>query len=280
MSGSLAEKFAAIDPSIRLQNPISSDLDVMRPSILANLLLAAKRNAARGFADVGLFEVGPVYKNASPEGQSIVATSLRCGSTPRHWATATRPTDAFDAKADALAALTAAGAPVDSLQVTADAPSYYHPGRSGALRLGNNVLAYFGEIHPSLLASCDIDTRAAGAEVFIANIPEPRKAGTAKPLLKLEELQPVTRDFAFLCDRKIESAKLLKAVKGVDKKLIADAFVFDVYEGDKVAADKKSVALCVTIQPQDHSLTEEELESLASRISAAVTKATGATLRG
>ncbi|HEU0117207.1 MAG TPA: phenylalanine--tRNA ligase subunit beta [Alphaproteobacteria bacterium] len=280
MPSNVAERFGPIDDNLRLKNPISSDLDVMRPSILGNLIMAAKRNADRGFEDSALFEVGPVYKNPTLEGQETVATSLRAGQTPRHWAEKPRAVDAFDAKADAIAALAAAGAPVASLQVTADAPGWYHPGRSGVLRLGPAVLATFGEIHPGLLMACDASGPMAGSEIFIANIPQSRSAGTAKPLLKLDALQAVGRDFAFVVGRDVTAAKLIQAVKGADKNLIRDVSVFDIYEGEKVGADKKSVALSVTLQPTDKTLTDAEIEAIATRITAAVTKATGAVLRG
>lgn len=279
MPGKIAELFGPIDSGLRLANPISADLDVMRPSILGNLILAARRNADRGFADVGIFEVGPAYKNATPEGQRYVAAALRAGSTPRNWAEAARSIDVFDAKADALAALTAAGAPVSSLQITTDAPSYYHPGRSGVLRLGPNALASFGEIHPAVLAACDISGPVVGCEVCLLSLPQGR-AGNARPLLKLEDLQPVTRDFAFVVGRDVSAAKLIKAVKDADKALIRDVAVFDVYEGDKVGADKKSIALSVTLQPGEKTLTDAEIEAVGKRITESAAQAAGATLRG
>ncbi|MDD3287850.1 MAG: phenylalanine--tRNA ligase subunit beta [Alphaproteobacteria bacterium] len=279
MSQPFAEFFAEINPSLKLINPISSDLDVMRPSIIGNLLLAAKRNADRGFADVGLFEVGPTYHNATPEGQVMMAASLRLGSTSRHWADKARAFDAFDAKADAVAALSAAGAPVVSLQVTADAPSWYHPGRSGCLRLGPMVLGYFGEIHPRLMAAADAPGRAVGCELFISAIPQPRSSGCARPLLKLETLQPVSRDFAFIVDEKIVAEKIIRAVKGADKNLVRDVTVFDVYSGDRIEDGKKSIALNVILQPQDHTLTDVEIEGVSALITAAASKL-GAILRG
>ena len=280
MPSTIAAAFGGVGEDLRLANPISSDLDVMRPSILGNLIQAAKRNADKGFADVALFEIGPVFKNQTPEGQSTVATALRAGTTPRHWAVPVRAVDAFDAKNDALAALAAAGAPVISLQITTDAPAWYHPGRSGALRLGPNVLAYFGEIHPSVLAICDTAAPVVGCEIFLANIPASRSSGTAKPLLKLETLQPVSRDFAFVVDRDMTAAKLTKAVKDADKNLIRDVTLFDVYEGEKIAADKKSIAISVTLQPTDKSLTDMEIDAIATKITASVGKAIGAVLRG
>ena len=280
MPGSLAEKFGVLDKNLRLLNPISNDLDVMRPSVLGNLLLAAKRNADRGFADVGLFEVGPVFKDATPEGQILLASVLRAGQTPRHWAMPARPFDAFDAKADAIAALAACGAPITSLQVTADAPHWYHPGRSGVLRLGPAVLAFFGELHPALRASVDVGEVVVATEIFFANIPQSRNSNNAKPLLKLEALQPVARDFAFVVDRSVSAAKLIKAVRDAEKNMIREVSVFDAYEGDRMEPGKKSVALSVTLQPIDKTLTDAEIESVSIRITSAVTRATGAVLRG
>ncbi|MDE1901355.1 MAG: phenylalanine--tRNA ligase subunit beta [Alphaproteobacteria bacterium] len=280
MPGTIAACFGGVADALRLVNPISSDLDVMRPSILGNLIQAAKRNADRGFAEAALFEIGPVFRDQTPEGQSMIATALRAGATPRHWAQPVRAVDAYDAKADALAALAAAGAPVASLQITADAPAWYHPGRSGSLRLGPTVLAFFGEIHPSVLAACDAAGPMAGCEIFMANIPAARATGTAKPLLKLDALQPVSRDFAFVVGRDITAAKLIKAVRDADKNLIRDVSVFDVYQGDKVEAGKKSIAVSVTLQPADKSLTDAEIDAIAAKIAASVAKVTGATLRG
>ncbi|MDD5585396.1 MAG: phenylalanine--tRNA ligase subunit beta [Alphaproteobacteria bacterium] len=280
MPGKIAAEFGQNDPALRLSNPISADLDVMRPSILGNLVQAAGRNADRGFADVGLFEVGPAYRSTSPDGQDPVAAALRAGKTPRHWAQALRAVDAFDAKADALAALAACGAPMASVQVLADAPVWYHPGRSGSLRLGPTLLGYFGELHPSLLAACGAEGPMTGCELFLAAIPAPRASGAARPLLKLDALQPVRRDFAFVVFADVTAEKLIKAVKSADKNLIRDVAVFDVYEGKGVGAGKKSVALSVTLQPAERSLTDAEIEDISSRITAAVAKATGGALRG
>ncbi len=278
MPGGIAAQFGFADQNLRLLNPIGADLDVMRPSILGNLVLAAKRNADRGFGDVGIFEVGPVYKNATPAGQETVAAGLRAGMTPRNWASPARTVDAYDAKADAIAALAMAGAPVGSLQVTADAPPYYHPGRSGVLRLGPAALAYFGEIHPAVLAACDASGPMAACEVFVAAIP-PSRGGNARPLLKLEPLMPLVRDFAFVVDKAVTAAKLIRAAKDAEKNLIREVTVFDVFEGARLGGDKKSVALSVTLQPSDKTLTDAEIEQIVARITAAVTKATGATLR-
>lgn len=268
--------------SLTLKNPISADLDVMRPSILPNLIEAAVRNHNLGFSDVALCEVGPVFASAKPEGQALIAAGIRAGNNAaRNWsdANAARAVDTYDVKADALAALEAASASTASVQITRDAPAYYHPGRSGALKQGPNVLAYFGEIHPGVADALDIETPVAGFEVFLQNIPESKKKGTERPLLKLDPLQEVNRDFAFLVDEKTEADVLVKAAKSADKNLIKDAYVFDVYKGKGVEPGKKSIALNVTIQPKDKTLTDAELEGLAKTIIEAVIGKTGGSLR-
>lgn len=186
MSSSIAEAFEPVNPMLKLVNPISADLDVMRSSIVGNLVLAAQRNADRGFGNVALFEVGPTYRDQTPEGQVTVATALRAGQTQRHWAEKARAVDAYDAKADALAVLAAAGAPMGSIQIGVDTPNWYHPGRSGSLRLGPVLLGYFGELHPAVLQACDAQGPMVVCELYLAAIPAPRSSGTARPLLKME----------------------------------------------------------------------------------------------
>jgi phenylalanyl-tRNA synthetase beta chain len=282
MDGARAELFGGVDASLRLANPISADLDVMRPSILGNLIQAAGRNADRGHPDLGLFELGPAFRDSSPAGQDTVAAGLRAGAAvPRNWAVRTRPVDVFDAKADAIAALEAAGAPVANLQVTTDAPDWYHPGRSGVLRLGPAVLARFGEVHPSVLDACGAKGPVAGFEVMLDAVPTPkRKGGTARPLLQLSPFQPLERDFAFIVDEQVEADRLVRAARGADKALITEVSVFDVYRGQGVEPGRKSVALSVRLQPRDRTLTEEEIEAVGSKIVAAVAKASGGVLRG
>jgi phenylalanyl-tRNA synthetase beta chain len=271
------------DPKIlALANPISADLDAMRPSILPNLLAAAKRNTGRGYPDLALFEVGPAYRGRGPKDQDMIATGLRAGKTgARHWNEAPRELDVFDAKADVMAVLEACGAPVDKLQVSADAPDWFHPGRSGCLRLGPNVLARFGEIHPAIAKRHDLRGRVAAFEVFMDALPEPKAkkgAGKTRPPFHASAFQPVARDFAFLVDADLPAEKLTRAVIGADKTLIADATVFDVYQGAELAG-RKSVALAVTLQPVDATLTDKEIEAVADKIVAAANKHTGAVLR-
>ena len=276
-----AELFGGVADSVRLVNPISADLAVMRPSILPNLVAAVARNQARGLDDPALFELGPQYSSDTPEGQALVAAGVRAGNSgPRHWAAAPRPVDAFDAKADALAALEAAGAPVQGLQVGTDAPGWYHPGRSATLRLGPKVLARFGELHPRIARAMDADGPIAAFEIFLDDIPPPRKmAGSARPLLTLSAFQPVHRDFAFIVDEGIAAGDVVRAVRAAERDLIADVAVFDVYRGKGVADGRKSIAIAVTLQPTRATMTDAEIDAVAARIVAAVARQAGGELR-
>jgi phenylalanyl-tRNA synthetase beta chain len=276
-----AELFGGGSEALTLANPISADLDVMRPSILPNLAMAMARNASRGLGDLGLFEVGPHYADASPEGQALVAAGLRAGRTgPRHWRDKPRAVDAFDAKADAMALLTALGAPVENFQVTADAPAWYHPGQSGQFRLGPTVLARFGTLHPRVAKALDLEGPAVAFEVMLDRIPQPKsKPGPQRPPLKASAYQPVERDFAFLLASDVPADKLIRAARSADKTLIQNVSLFDLYEGDRIEAGKKSVAISVTLQPSDRTLTDAEIEQVSQKIVAAVMKATGAVLR-
>lgn len=262
--------------SLTLVNPISADLAVMRPSILPNLIEAAGRNTDRGYPDAALFEVGGVYKSVENDGQLSVATGLRVGNAvPRHWSGPARAVDALDAKADALAVLEACGVNPTSLQISTDAPEWYHPGRAGALRLGPTIVAYFGEIHPGVMLALKREEATAGFEVFLQALPVSKSKGTQKQLLKPSPFQPVSRDFAFLVDATLEAEKLARAIKGLDKNLIAAAEVFDIYAGKGIEPGKKSVALAVTLQPVEKTLTDEEITALSARIVEAVGKLGG-----
>ncbi len=282
MASPTAELFGGAPDALRLVNPISADLDIMRPSVLPNLVEAASRNQARTVDSITLFEVGPQYAGDEPEDQALVAAGLRAeAAAPRHWAGETRNVDAFDAKSDALAALVAAGAPVRSLQITRDAPGWYHPGRSGALRLGPNILANFGELHPAILRQMAVRGPVAAFEVFLDAVPAPKaRKGAARPLLELAQLQPVRRDFAFVVDAEVAADAVLRAARGADKALITDAGLFDLFEGESVGEGKKSLAIAVTLQPTDATLTDSEIETISAKITAAVEKATGGVLRG
>lgn len=276
-----AERFGGGGADVRLLNSIDATLDTMRPSILPNLIDAASRNEARGLSDPALFEVGPQYKDATPQGQRTVAAGLRHNmAVPRNWAGPARTVDAFDAKADALAVLAAIGAP-DTLSTQPGAPNWYHPGRSGALKLGDRVMAYFGELHPEIVAAADLKGPVAAFEVFLDAPPLPKaKATKARPKLVLSAFQPLERDFAFLVDAGVEAEKLVRAARNADKVMITAARVFDLYAGKGVPEGKKSLGIAVTLQPVERTLTDAEIEAVSDKIVAAVAKATGAVLRG
>ncbi|MBU0727000.1 MAG: phenylalanine--tRNA ligase subunit beta [Alphaproteobacteria bacterium] len=280
-SGQAALFGGPVPAEMRLSNPISSDLDAMRPSILGNLLAAAQRNANQGYPDLALFEVGPQFADPTPKGQSAMATGIRAGRTaPRDWSKQQRPVDAFDAKGDLLALLEALGAPTANLQVSTDAPDWYHPGRSGCLRLGPNVLASFGELHPRVLAAYDLKGPVVGFELFLDRVPMAKaKKGSTKPFLKLSPFQPVERDFAFVVEDSVAAEQIVRAAKGADKVLVSEVGVFDIYAGANLGEGKKSVAISVTLQPTDRTLTEEDIEAVSGKIVAQVEKATGGSLR-
>ncbi len=282
-----AKLFDGGNRKVQLVNPISVELGTMRPSILPNLINAAARNVARGQDVIRMFEVGPQYAGDLPDDQQMVAAALRRGpAQDRNMHEAARPVDLFDAKADAIAALRDAGAPVDTAQVVADAPGWYHPGRSGTIRLGPKVvLAHFGELHPKILKALDLKGPAVAAEIFIDAIPQPKvKKGKlvskSKGAVDMAQLLPVTRDFAFELDRGVEADAVLRAAKGADKALITGARVFDLYEGEHMAEGRKSLAITVTLQPRDKTLTDKDIEAVSDKIIAAIAKATGGTLRG
>jgi phenylalanyl-tRNA synthetase beta chain len=276
-----ARLFGGGQPELKLDNPISSELSDMRPSLLPNLIAASGRNLARGFTDTGLFEVGQAYAGDRPEQETVRAAGVRRGAAAsRHWAGEQRTVDVFDVKADALAALAAASAPVGNLQVVAGAPSWFHPGRSGTLQLGpKNQLGWFGEIHPRVLQAMDVRGPLYGFEIVLNAVPEPRGRSALRPALEASDLMPIKRDFAFVVDDSVEAERLVKAVRGAEKALISDVAVFDVFAGDAIGAGKKSVAIEITISPRERSLTEQEIEAISAKVVAQASKATGATLR-
>ena len=280
MPSDQADLFGGVENSVRLINPISSDLDVMRPSVLPNLIAAVGRNADRGIDNAALFEVGPQYSGSKPEDQATIAAGVRAGVTgPRSWVQAPRPVDAFDAKADARAVIAAMGLAADSLRVYPEAPPWYHPGRSGVFGLGpKTVLAAFGEVHPRVLRAMDVKGPVAGFEIFLDRFPESRKGG-AKPHLRLSSLHTVERDFAFVIDEAVTADAVIAAVRDANRDLIADVGVFDVFTGGQLGEGKKSLAINVVLQPADKTLTEDQIEAVAEEVVARVKKATGGVLR-
>lgn len=281
-----AQKFGGGSENLQLANAIAADMTDMRPSLLPGLLAAARRNANRGVADLGLFEVGQVFLSAQPEGQHTYASGIRTGTagltgSGRHWSGKAEKIGVFDVKADLGAVLDALGVDVDKVQVVAEPAPWSHPGRGGRIQLGPKlVIGWFGELHPAWAQALDLDGPVAAFEIDLDAIPEPRKkANKTKPALHLSGLQPLSRDFAFVVDHSITAAVILRAARGADKNLITEATVFDVFEGTHVGAGKKSVAIAVTLQPQDKTLTDEEIDKVSSLIIADVTKTTGGTLR-
>ena len=282
-----SELFGGGKPELALANPIAADLSDMRPSLIPGLAAGAQKNADRGFADVGLFEVGQIFRGDQPDQQLIAAAGLRRAfakpsGAGRHWSGPAAEVSAFDAKADALAVLAAAGAPAQALQVVPGAPAWFHPGRSGTIQIGpQNVLGHFGELHPRALEALDVDGPVVAFEVLLDKIPEPKARPTrARPVLELSAFQPVERDFAFIVDRSVKAGDIVRAAQNVDRKLIAGVSVFDVYEGKGIDPGKASVAIAVTIQPREKTLTDAEIDALATKIVAEVGKRTGGVLRG
>ncbi|WP_432285832.1 phenylalanine--tRNA ligase subunit beta [Aminobacter sp. BA135] len=281
-----AELFGGGQDSLKLSNPIAADMSDMRPSLLPGLIAAAQRNADRGLGDVALFEVSGTYENDTAEGQRRVASGVRRGTAKlegsgRNWSGNAGNVGVFDAKADAIAALEACGAPVDRLQIETGAPAWYHPGRSGVIKLGPKVvLGTFGEFHPRTLEGLDVSGPLCGFEVYVDAIPEPKAKPTkTKPKLELSAFQAVKRDFAFVVDKSVEAGTLTRAALAADKKLITGVSVFDVFEGASLGEGKKSIAIEVSIQPVEKTLTDQDFEALAARIVENVKKQTGGALR-
>jgi phenylalanyl-tRNA synthetase beta chain len=281
-----AELFGGGDGRLALANPIAAELSDMRPSLLPGLLKAAQRNADRGLSDVALFEVGQTFASDEPEGQSIKAAAVRRGSARaegvgRHWDGGAQSVDAFDAKADVLALLAALGIPSGGLQIVAGGPAWFHPGRSGTLQFGpKNVVGAFGEVHPKVLKALDLKGPLVAFELNLgALVPPKAKPTKMKPKLNLPDFQPLTRDFAFVVGRDVAAGDIVKAAQGAERQLIVGVDVFDIYEGTGIDPDKKSVAIAVTLQPTEKTLTDVEIEAVSAKIVGEVSKKTGAVLR-
>ena len=281
-----AELFGGGKPELALANPIAADLSDMRPSLIPGLVAAAQKNGDRGFPDAALFEVGQIFRGDQPADQFTAAAGLRRALAKpsgmgRHWSKRDGDVDAFDAKGDALAVLTAAGAPASALQVVPGGPAWLHPGRSGTIQIGpQNILGHFGELHPAALEALDAEGPLVGFEVILERIPEPKARATrTKAALELSAFQPVERDFAFLVEAIVKAADIVRAAQSADRKLITSVAVFDVYEGKGIAAGKKSIAIAVTIQPREKTMTDAEIEALAAKIVGEVNKRTGGVLR-
>jgi phenylalanyl-tRNA synthetase beta chain len=285
ISKQAAELFGGGQAELTLANPIAANLSDMRPSLLPGLVAAVQANGDRGFPDAALFEVGQIFKGDRPEDQLTAASAVRHGYASsqglgRHWS-GSKTADALDAKADALAVLAAAGAPMQALQIVPGGANWLHPGRSGTIQIGpQNVLGYFGELHPRTLEALRADGPLMAFEVILERIPAAKQKPTrARPVLELSPFQPVSRDFAFIVDRNVRAGDIVRAAQGVDKKLITDVTVFDVYEGKGIDDGKKSIAIAVTMQPREKTMTDQEIDAVGARIVAEVTKKTGGVLR-
>lgn len=281
-----SELFGGGAEALELANPISVEMSSMRPSLMPGLLTAVQRNRNRGFANLGLFELGHAYRGAGPEGQIQIAAGVRAGaarlaSQGRHWDAAAQEADVFDVKADVFATLAALGIDPNRAQIAREAPSWYHPGRSGVLRLGpKTVLAQFGEIHPATLDALDVAAPVAAFEIFLDALPPEKRKSRARPAMVAPDLLPVRRDFAFVLDEAVPAGDVLKAAAGADKTLITDVAVFDVFAGKSLGAGKKSVAIEVTLQPRERTLTDAEIEAVAKKVVAEVKRVTGGEIRG
>jgi len=281
-----ARAFGGGDDALELANPISSDMSSMRPSLLPGLLTAVQRNGDRGFSDAGLFEIGQAYRGEKPSDQYMSAAGVRSGTARltgagRHWSGASDKVTLYDAKADAIAVLAALGFPEEKLQVVQGGPDWFHPGRSGRLQLGPQmVLAHFGELHPAVIAQFNTDGPVAAFEVFLDMIPAPKKASRTRPALEITDLQPVRRDFAFLVEEGVAAGDLIRAARGADRALITDVSLFDVFTGKGVPEGSKSLAIEVTLSPKQQTLTDAEIDAVAAKVVEAVKKATGGELRG
>jgi phenylalanyl-tRNA synthetase beta chain len=281
-----AQLFGGGAEALKVENPISADMSDMRPSLLPSLMRGAQRNANKGIADSALFEVSHVFSSDQPDGQHRCAAGIRRATATgadngRHWSGNASTVTAYDAQADAIAALEACGLDTSKVQIVAGGPDWYHPGRSGTIQLGPKMkLAHFGELHPRTLEAMDVSGPMVGFEIWLDNMPAPKKKATrTKPIFDATSLQAVKRDFAFVLGSDVEAAKLLRAASGADKKLISDVSIFDIYEGERLGEGRKSVAIEVTIQPQNKTLTDEEIEAISAKIVANVEKTTGGELR-
>ena len=273
-----AALFGGGQDALMVENPIAAELDCMRPSILPGLVEAVGRNVRRGFPDVALFEIGPVFAGDEPQDQRTAIAAVLAPRPGKRWDGA-KPEDVFSLKADLLAVLEQLGAP--ALQVAqSEPPAWWRPGRFARLTLGKNTVAVFGELHPRVVRELGAEAPIYAFEAFVEAIPEGRrKAAKTRPAAKLSPLMPLSRDFAFVLPRSTPAGELTRAVAGADRTLIAGVRVFDVYEGTSIAQDEKSVAIEVTLQPVERTLTDQDIEAVSAKILAAAAKAVGARLR-
>jgi phenylalanyl-tRNA synthetase beta chain len=273
--------FGGGDEALTLSNPVASDLNQMRPSILANLAKAIQRGFNRGEREMRLFEAGPVYLGDGPKDQRTMIAGLVRAGEPRHWQH--RPAyDAHSAKADLFAVLGAIGQPAERFQIDSPKQAHFHPGQSASLKLGPKVtIAHFGALHPRALRALNVEGPVYGFELNLNAVPFMKvRPSKTKPVLEKADLLPVRRDFAFVLPEAVPADDVVRAARGADKALISAVRVFDVYRGSGIPVHHKSIALEITWQPQKDTLTDEQIDALSQKVISAVQRATGGTLRG
>ena len=252
----------------------------LRHSIITNLINVCNENIKRGITNLSLFEVGPIFKGDNYEDQYNVVTGIRCGNKiNKNWKNSELKFDFYDIKSDILAVLNVLESPVSRLKIYSEAPDYFHPGRSALFKLGSIIIASFGQINPLYVNQKDKKIEFFAFEIYLDNIPTPKKKVLSKSLLKLNYLQSLSRDFSFLIDNELNVEDLINEIKLVNKILIQEISVFDVYQGTNIPKDKKSVSLSILIQPSDKSLTDDDLEKLSSKIINRVFHTFGAEMR-
>ena len=279
------DHFRGKDKEIKIVNPISSELAVLRNSIFSNLIMYISKNLDRGFKDLSIFEIGPIFKGSKPGEQNTVVGGLSAGKKSRlSWIEQERNIDVFDVKRDVIQTLVEAGYNSDKFFIDNETPNYYHPGKSGRLFLNNKkdqIAALFGEIHPNILKKIDMKTESLmGFEIFLDNLKIPRKTlNDQKKKYSVSEFQKSERDFAFIVNKHVKAQDLLNAISSVDQKLISNIKVFDVYEGENIPTDQKSIAISVTIQSSEKTLNDSDLENINNLIIKTVENKTGAKIR-
>jgi phenylalanyl-tRNA synthetase beta chain len=284
ISKGAAEAFGGGQASLALANPIASDLSHMRPSLVPGLVAAVERNARRGLSDVALFEVGQIFAGSGEDDQRAAAASVRRGRAKasgegRHWSGA-GAVDAFDAKRDAMALLAALGV-ANAVQVVPGGPPFLHPGRSATLQVGpKTAVGWFGQLHPNVCAALDAEGPIVAFEIVLDALPAPRAKGKAKAKLERSDFMPVERDLAFVVDESVRAGDIVKAAQSAERALVSEIGIFDVYQGKGLPEGSKSVAISLTLQPRERTLTDAEIEAVVAKIVAEVSKRTGATLRG
>ena len=270
---------------IEIVNPISTDLNVLRNSIFSNLIINLNKNLDRGFKDISLFEIGPIFSGSQPEQQETVVSGLRSGKISRlSWLEKERLVDVFDVKQDVIQSLIEAGFSRNKLYIDNKTPSYYHPGKSGRVFLNNDkekIVSFFGEIHPNILKKIDIKTESlVGFEIFLDNIKQTKKSlNDQKTQYQYSDFQKSERDFAFVIDKNFQAQELITVISNIDQKLIKSVKIFDVYQGENIPEGKKSIALNVIIQSSEKTLNDDDLDRITQLIISTVESKTGAKIR-